>query len=263
MSERYVYESCSIVVTNSVNKTQVIQTEKCFSTDLVGSIFKDSNGNCWVYMGEYDDSYIPPTTVFPINYSGDFFQAQNGLPRIYYPSCETCQLTTVSGCSITYFNATRCDNGLSVVVKVCNVGPVSGPTKLMPSIGQVHGILNPSGDDFCVTLTSFNNQNNTDYEIVTSAWQNYTCNTCPIFREYLVNSCDGLVQNLKVFAPLSFQYVDYFKGVNIYQDNTCYIVQEYLGIESQPNYQEGITPTIIQVFSNCEDCELNYYNTIK
>jgi hypothetical protein len=72
-----------------------------------------------------------------------------------------------------------------------------------------------------------------------------------------------LVQNLKVFAPLSFQYVDYFKGVNIYQDNTCYIVQEYLGIESQPNYQEGITPTIIQVFSNCEDCELNYYNTIK
>jgi hypothetical protein len=258
MSKVYIYQSCSPVATNATKNSQVIQTEKIYFTDIVNTIFKDSQNNCWTYYGEYESGYIPPTNVFPINYSGNYFSSS---VNIVYPDCTTCQVTTAGNCTINYFSGTRCDNGNSVYVKVCNVGPVSGNLQLLPLVGQVYGIYNPTGDDFCVTINSSVTYADTDYEITTPAWETYTCTTCPLYNKYIVDACDGSTTGLTVYESSSMSARTVGTSVTLEYNNDCYIITSYEGVFSEYNYQQGITPTIFQGFDTCDDCLINYYNT--
>jgi hypothetical protein len=258
MSVVYIYQSCSPVASYTTYNTQIIQTSKLDFTNLPNTFFKDSVGNCWNYLGESNDSYIPPTDVLSINYNGNYF---TNVIDIVYPTCESCQLTNVSPCAVIVFNATTCDSGDTVYVKVCNVEPISGTLKLMPTVQQVVGVNNPNGDDFCVTLNSIVTSTiETEYEINTPAWNDYTCTTCPLYKKYIVDACDGSVSGLTVYGSTA-STLDISSVVNLDIDNICYTIISYEGIVSEYNYTEGITPTITQIFDTCDNCLINYYNT--
>ena len=87
----YVYESCSVIPNNTL-KTQLVQTVKSPITSTIGQCFKDANGNCWKYNGQYGLGYIIPPTFAPAIYSGDYFV---NAPTTTYTDCQTCSVQPV------------------------------------------------------------------------------------------------------------------------------------------------------------------------
>jgi hypothetical protein len=85
----YVYISC---FPQSLPVTYVIQTTKSPITSIVGETFKDADGNCWTYNGQYDAGYIVPPAYMSINYSGDYFATAF---TTTYTDCETCISTPI------------------------------------------------------------------------------------------------------------------------------------------------------------------------
>jgi hypothetical protein len=84
----YVYESCTNISYPFTKKTQMVQTIKSPITSTVGSTFKDGNGNCWQYNGQFASSYIVPSTFFELTYSGDYFlSSPTTTPYIDCTSC--------------------------------------------------------------------------------------------------------------------------------------------------------------------------------
>jgi hypothetical protein len=81
-----VYESCVNIAPNS-KPTQMVQTVKSPITSTVGSTFKDGNGNCWKYNGQFASSYIVPSAFFELTYSGDYFLSS---PTRTYSDCTSC-----------------------------------------------------------------------------------------------------------------------------------------------------------------------------
>jgi len=257
MNKYYVYESCGTLNSFSIKNSQVIQTLQVSGVSLPNEIFKDNNGLCWTYVGSFDESYLPPFTVFPIKYSGDYF---SNVVNIKYPTCLDCQLTTVTSCTETIFSATRCDNSETVYVKVCNVGPTVGTLKLLPTTGQIVGVKNPTGDDFCVTLVSETTSQTTNYEIVTPAWENYNCTTCPLYKEYTADACDGSVTGVTLYSLSSSTTLEVGNSVRINNDDLCYEITSYNGLVVEYNAINAESNFIINAYTDCESCLINLYS---
>jgi hypothetical protein len=68
----YVYQSRVPLGKNKV-PTQVIQTQKVSFVNDTNIPFKDTNNNCWYYLGMFDSTYIPTIKVLTITYTGNFF----------------------------------------------------------------------------------------------------------------------------------------------------------------------------------------------
>jgi hypothetical protein len=83
----YVYQSCTPISPN-VLLTQVVQTVPSPITSVVGTTFKDFDGTCWTYVGQYPVSYIVPPSYISVTYSGDYFTSC--FPDVY-TDCLTCQ----------------------------------------------------------------------------------------------------------------------------------------------------------------------------
>jgi hypothetical protein len=83
----YVYESCSPLQLIPYLPTQIIQTDKLPLVDVIDSSFKDSNGNCWRYVGPVGVNYIPPINVVPTTYQGNYFTT---IGATIYDNCNTC-----------------------------------------------------------------------------------------------------------------------------------------------------------------------------
>jgi hypothetical protein len=256
----YVYESCFPLAIKTTYKTQIIQTQKVSFTNVEGTIFKDSSLNCWTYLGRFDSDYIAPPEVNPISYEGDYF---TGVQSTTYPTCEDCKTVVTPPCTLIYFNATRCDNGQNVVVSSCDFGSGTalnsggfflGNLNLTPYVGQTHSISVPNGDDFCVTLTSITTSAPNSYSIATPAWSNYTCSTCPIYKTYYVNACDGSAQNVLIYAPSNSATLSVGTAVTVDINATCYTIVSYEGIQTEANLLPGITPQFSQSFATCQEC---------
>jgi len=82
----YVYESCSPINPN-VLPSQVIQTVQTPWITVVNTTFKDVNGNCWKYVGQFVSTYISPPIVIPITFAGDYFTSAY---QTVYADCVTC-----------------------------------------------------------------------------------------------------------------------------------------------------------------------------
>ena len=83
----YVYESCNRIGGGRGTITQVIQTQPVSFVIAVNETFKDNDGNCWYYVGQFNTSYIAPPKVTPINFGGNYFI---GVSSQTYSNCETC-----------------------------------------------------------------------------------------------------------------------------------------------------------------------------
>ena len=256
----YVYESCSPISFSSPLNTQIIQNEKVSFTNVEGTIFKDSAGNCWNYQGRFEPDYIAPPTVNAVTYEGNYF---SGGPTTVYPTCEDCQVVPVFTCNYIYFNASRCDNGQNVVVAACDLGGGTalnsggfdlGTILLTPVVGQTHSISVPNGDDYCVTLNSTTTSVSNPAIIATPAWANYTCSTCPIYKTYYANACDGSAQNVLIYAPANSTTLTVGTAVTVDINSTCYTIISYEGIQTEIYLVPGITPQLSQSFITCQEC---------
>jgi len=249
----YVFQSCSPISPNSL-PTQVIQTQPIGFSAVVGSIFKDSINNCWTYNGRFDSTYIAPTTVISITYSGDFFASS---PNTTYPSCQDCQTIPPQPlCTYIYFNAYRCDTGEAVVVYACDFTDPNNQVKLDYRVGETHAV-GDRGSEFCVSLDSIATNASTGYLINTPPYAGpYNCFTCPLYKTYYVNSCDGTTQNLLVYASSTSTTLLHGTVIKTDISADCYTVVSYEGLVSNPFFLYGFTPQINQIFGmgECETC---------
>ena len=82
----YVFQSC-LPIGLSANPTLIIQTQSYQSSLSVNSVIKDFDGNCWSYLGAYSNTYIPPTDVNPITYTGNYFDSYTSSSFV---DCQAC-----------------------------------------------------------------------------------------------------------------------------------------------------------------------------
>jgi hypothetical protein len=85
----YVYQTCT---GQNVIPTQVVQTVQSPITSVVGDTFKDSNGTCWSYLGQFGSNYIVTIGYTPLTYTGDYFAS--AFPTVY-ANCQTCISTPI------------------------------------------------------------------------------------------------------------------------------------------------------------------------
>lgn len=261
MSKVYVYESCEPLIKVTNKLTQVVQTERLRFTYSIGTIFKDNNGKCWSYIGEFESDYISNPNVFTVNYNGNYYERNTILPSYIFPTCDECLTTNLSSCTQTYFTATRCDSGDTVEVRMCNSGPTNGNVKLLPTVGQVCGIFNPNGDDFCVTLNSQISEVDTDYEIITPGWLNYDCFSCPSLKTYTANSCDGNITGVTILDYTTSPTLSASTVVSTSINKGCFEILSYDGIKIVYGYNIPSSYFVSTNFDSCEDCQLNNLNT--
>ena len=202
-------------------------------------------------MGRFDSNYIAPPTVVAVTYSGNYFATASSNT---YPTCQDCQTIVIPTCVLIYFNATRCDNQQNVVVSACDLG-TSPVVKLNYVVGETHSVSVPNGDDFCVTLTSVTTAVPNPYTIGTPSWGGpYTCSTCPIYKTYYVNACDGTSQNVLIYAPVTSTTLSTGDVITVDINTTCYTVVSYEGIQTEIYIIPGITPQLAQSFTSCQEC---------
>jgi hypothetical protein len=261
MSKVYVYESCEPLVKVTNKLTQIIQTERVEFTFTVGTIFKDNVGKCWNFIGEYESDYIATPDVFSVNFTGNYFNKNKKISANIFPTYDDCLTTNLSACTEVFYLAKRCDSGTTVNVKICNVGPLNGNIKLLPTIGQICGVNNPEGDDFCVVLESQVAGIETNHEIITPAWQEYDCENCPSLKSYVANSCDGNVTGVTIFDYSSSNTLSASTVVRSYKDGQCYEIISYDGIKIVYGFTLSNSLFVSQVFENCENCVLNNLKT--
>lgn len=82
----YVFQSC-LPIGLSANPTLIIQTQGYQSSLSVNSVIKDVDDNCWSYLGAYSNTYIPPTNVNPITYTGNYFASYTSSSFV---DCQAC-----------------------------------------------------------------------------------------------------------------------------------------------------------------------------
>jgi hypothetical protein len=100
----YVYQTC---FGQDVIQRQIIQTVQSQITTVIGSSFKDSNGICWSYLGQFSSNYIPTQGYQPITYSGNYFAS--ALPTVY-AGCGTCIITPIpNGFYVVKTGTTSCN----------------------------------------------------------------------------------------------------------------------------------------------------------
>jgi hypothetical protein len=268
----YVYQSCSPISPNLV-PTQVIQSQKVSFVSTVDVVFKDLSNNCWSYVGRFDSNYIAPINVNAITFNGDFF---DGSPSLLYPDCSTCETQPIDLClTYQYFNAQRCDNGQNIVVKSCYVEPtpitintfefgLAGSfTQLIDfnvKVGEFAYVSDPTGD-FCISVLSTATQQNTPYIAGSLAFSPISnCASCPVYRTYTANSCDGTQQNITILDLASATQLSVGTVVSISNNTTCYIITSYVGLVANLFTSPTLSNFVTVSYEGCQAC-IDAFNT--
>ena len=116
----YVYESCTEVPSKLPRKMQVIQTQPVTFIANEGRTFKNSDGICWKYVGQFNTNYIAPLGIDSVTYTGNYFV--NAINYVYQSCNECLAVLDVDPCvNYVYYTATRCDNSESVSCVDCEL----------------------------------------------------------------------------------------------------------------------------------------------
>ena len=266
----YVYQSCSPIKPNVLN-TQLIQTQVVSFANQPGAIFKDTQGYCWTYIDRFDSTYIAPPSVITVTFEGNYF---DGSSSQIYSDCTTCETPVGKvGTTYNYFNATRCDNGGTVVVKSPYTEPVpitfntfefgfaGTNTQFIDFnvvIGTIVTVSDPTGD-FCCTIDSVAQSQNTNYLVYKPITPIVSCGECPTYRKYTANACDGSEQNVTIYTPTSvapFAFAGSNGGniVSVTTSSTCYNIVNYDGIVTDYYISPNTTKFVVQGYVDCQTC---------
>ncbi len=255
---KYVYSSCSAISPN-VYPTYLIQTSQSPIQPIVGNQFKDSQGNCWTYEGRFEPNYIPPPLTVTQTFSGDYFAGQ---PPITYTACTDCQTIGIPPCTEIYFQATVCGTNDTVIVRACDLGPcttinfglTSSEFCVTPQVGMTVGVYDSQGgDDICVVLDSIVSAQPSTLYVSTPAYAGFTFCSCPLYRVYKGNSCDGLSVDVAVYDLVSKPIIPNNKVVGT--DRGCFTITEYVGIKNVYPFLPGISALVnADPVDDCPTC---------
>jgi len=253
----YVYESCTVVPSKLPRKSQVIQTQPVTFVGTEGRTFKNSDGICWKYVGQFNTNYIAPLGIDSLTYEGNYFV--NAINYVYQNCDECLAIPVVDPCvDYVYYNAQRCDNSEVINAKACDIvieipinffelgiaGTQTSSTSLAPTVGQVvtvtsYNTNNSITDQFCATITSIIS------EVTTSniaggtlfGGSNYTCNTCPLYNRYTISTCnndDSQVTNFPLYVPYTVDLLNVGDVISVNENANCFTVITVEGLTTEP-----------------------------
>jgi hypothetical protein len=260
----YVYQSCSPIGKNT-QPTQMIQSQKVTFATEAGAIFKDSSNNCWTYLGRFLATYIAPQNVSPVTFDGNYF---DGSSSTVYQTCESCEALPVVFCDqYLYWSGTRCDNGQTVTAKSCYAAPIpivvntfefgfaGSFTQLWdinPQVGDF--VLGNDGTvDFCMSITSALSTQTTNITVAKPLTP-VTCLTCPVYKKYTANACDGSEQNVTIYALSTSPTLAVGAVVSTGLNITCYTIISYDGLVADQFTLPSITKFVQDTFLSCTTC---------
>jgi len=244
----YVYESCQPIGNVRPVIVQVIQTQPVPFMSVQRTVFKDSNGTPWKFVGQSDVTYIAPVGMETLRYDGNYFVNAN---EYVYQTCQ--EALSVSGSNpcdnYIYYQLERCDNQDIVIAKGCDLifsptGDTGNFGNLNPSIDAIVTVFtydtgNVLLDQFCGRITAI-----LDLPVDTlSILQNppvgavYTCQTCPLYYLYTVSTCNDdnqQVTNFPMYVPYTVGPLTGVTSVSVNENANCYQIVSSLGLVYEP-----------------------------
>jgi hypothetical protein len=237
----------------------MIQTQVVPFANQPGAIFKDTLGYCWTYIGRFESTYIAPPSVITVNFEGNYF---NGSLSLTYPDCVTCQTPTIIDGNFNYFTAIRCDNGETIVVRSLRfetepdnfgIPQFNLNLNLNVVIGEIVTVSDPAGD-FCATITNTTESQNTNYDVAKPINVISNCSSCPTYKTYLANACDGTEQNVTILAPNNSATLIVGTIVKTNVNVNCYTIIGYNGIIADVWANPQFTKFVSEIFTDCPTC---------
>jgi hypothetical protein len=127
-------------------------------------------------------------------------------------------------------------------------------------VGEFAIVSDPSGD-FCVSILSTASQQNTPFIAGTLAFSpTSNCSSCPVYRTYTANSCDGTEQNITILDLASAAQLSIGTVVSTTISATCYVIIGYAGIVANLFTLPTLTNFVNTSFGNCQECN-DSFNT--
>jgi hypothetical protein len=128
-----------------------------------------------------------------------------------------------------------------------------------PQVGDI--VLGNDGTvDFCMTINSSLGTQTTNIVVTKPITPITTCATCPIYKKYTVNACDGSEQNITIYAPSTSTTLTVGTIVNTTINAVCYTIISYDGLVADQYTLPSITKFVQDTFFTCETCN-NSFNT--
>ena len=274
----YVYESCTVVPSKIPRKTQVIQTQPVTFVGTEGRTFKNSDGICWKYVGQFNTNYIAPLGIDSFTYEGNYFvDAINYV----YQNCDEClAIPVLDPCSnYIYYTAQRCDNSEIINAKACDIvieipinffelgiaGTQTSSTSLAPTVGQVVTVTsydtnNTITDQFCATITSIISKVTTSNIAGGTLFggSTYTCDTCPLYNRYTISTCnsdDAQVTNFPLYVPYTVDLLNIGDVISVNENANCFTVVTFEGLTTEPYLSVLLTNSLAYSYeAKYQDC---------
>ena len=274
----YVYESCTVVPSKIPRKTQVIQTQPVTFVGTEGRTFKNSDGICWKYVGQFNTNYIAPLGIDSLTYEGNYFvDAINYV----YQNCDEClTIPVLDPCSnYVYYTAQRCDNSEVINAKACDIvieipinffelgisGTQTSSTSLAPTVGQVVTVTsydtnNTITDQFCATITSVIPKITTSNiaGAILFGGTTYTCDTCPLYNRYTISTCnsdDAQVTNFPLYVPYTVDLLNIGDVISVNENANCFTVVTFEGLTTEPYLSVLLTNSLAYSYeAKYQDC---------
>ena len=274
----YVYESCTVVPSKLPRKSQVIQTQPVTFVGTEGRTFKNSDGICWKYVGQFNTNYIAPLGIDSLTYEGNYFvDAINYV----YQNCDEClAIPVVDPCvDYVYYTAQRCDNSEVINAKACDIvieipinffelgisGTQTSSTSLAPTVGQVVTVTsydtnNTITDQFCATITSIISEVNTSNIAGSTLFGGsvYTCDTCPLYNRYTISTCnndDAQVTNFPLYVPYTVDLLNVGDVISVNENANCFTVITVEGLTTEPYLSVLTTNSLAYTYeAKYQDC---------
>ena len=274
----YVYESCTVVPSKLPRKSQVIQTQPVTFVGTEGRTFKNSDGICWKYVGQFNTNYIAPLGIDSLTYEGNYFV--NAINYVYQNCDECLAIPVVDPCvDYVYYNAQRCDNSEVINAKACDIvieipinffelgisGTQTSSTSLAPTVGQVVTVTsydtnNTITDQFCATITSIISEVNTSNIAGSTLFGGsvYTCDTCPLYNRYTISTCnndDAQVTNFPLYVPYTVDLLNVGDVISVNENANCFTVITVEGLTTEPYLSVLTTNSLAYTYeAKYQDC---------
>ena len=244
----YVFESCVPIGEIRPRIAQVIQTQPVPFISVQGTVFKDSSGTPWRFVGQTDITYIAPVGVDTLRYDGNYFITANDY--VYSTCGEALSISGNNPCdNYIYYQLERCDNQEVVIAKGCDL--VYNPTGDTANIGtlnpQVDAIVtvftydtgNVLLDQFCGRITNILTTSGDTLSIVQNppVGQIYTCQTCPLYYKYTISTCndgDDQLTNFPMYVPYTEGPLTGVTSVSVNENANCYEIVSSIGLVYEP-----------------------------
>jgi hypothetical protein len=273
----YVYESCTEIQGKLPRRVQVIQTQPVPFVATEGRTFKNADGICWRYVGQFNTTYIVPLGIDSLSYLGNYFV--DAVNYVYNNCLECIQTPQIDPCTnYLYFSATRCDNNKNVFVKVCdlalniqinffelgvgagvnqelNTTPVTGDIVLVTS----YDTNNKVTDNYCATIGSAITEIQTSNVAALPAFGlTYNCDTCPLFYKYTISTCnadDAQVVNFPMYAKYTEPILSVGTVVSVNENTNCFTIVTQEGLIPEPYIDVLLVNSLAYSYeSSYQDC---------